>query len=119
MILIRTFLASIPRKWLIFGGMVALCLLAVFMAYRATYKAGQADITAKVEKASNEAAMDAVNGERRANANSDARQDEFEAQQAEIRKDVDDAKANGDDVLQSYADSVRRARSGGKDKAAD
>lgn len=97
---------------------IVICF-ALFMALRAHDKSVRDEVHTDYQNASTEAVLDAVAGEREANANSEVRQDAFEAEQAQIRKDVDDAKANGDDVLQSYADSVRAARRSREDKAAD
>lgn len=115
---IATFFAAIPTKAKIMAALIALLLFACFMAYRAAYNDGAGDYKAKVEKASNEAAMDAVNGERRANANSDARRDENDAKDAIIRKEIENAKANGSDPVAAYFDGLRKANSGREDKPA-
>lgn len=116
--MISTLWLAIPTKWKIFGVFIAGILLCLFMGYRAAYKDGAGDYKAKVEKASNEAAMDAVNGERRANANSEVRRDENDAKEAIIEKEVDNAKANGDSPIDGYFNGLRKASGGRTDKPA-
>jgi len=116
--MISTLWLAIPTKWKIFGVMGIVFVFACFMALRAHDKEVAAKAIAPYEKASNEAAMDAVNGERRANANSEVRRDANDATDAHIRKGIDDAKANGDSPIDGYFNGLRKASGGRTDKPA-
>ena len=103
---IATFFGGISLRTKVIGTLAILIAFAAFMALRAHDRGVRDEVHSDYEKASTEAVLDAVTGEREANANSDVRQDEFEAQQAQNRKDVDDAKANGGDAVSAYLRSV-------------
>ena len=116
--IIATFFSGISLRTKVLTALGILFCLAVFMAVKTSRDAGKREVLEQVEAASQKATVEALESQIEAAAKSETRQEEFEAQQAQIRKDVDDAKANGDDVLQSYADSVRAARDSRKNQPA-
>ena len=108
---IATFFGGISLRTKVIGTLAILIAFAAFMALRAHDRGVRDEVHSDYEKASTEAVLDAVTGEREANANSDVRQDANDAMEATIQKGIDDAKANGTDPVVGYFDGLRKAQS--------
>ena len=114
-----TFLTILKAAWGVLtskAGMITIAaLLALYGVYWALDRAGdvrEAKVHRDYQEGSTEAVLDAVNGEREANANSDVRRDAEGEKKAAIQKGIDDAKANGDSPIVGYFDGLRKAQSG-------
>jgi hypothetical protein len=120
MIFLSAVWGGISLRTKVLAALGVVFLFAVFMGLRAHDKGVRDKAVAPYVKASTEAVLDAVKGEREAMANSDARHDENDATTATIQKGVDDAKSNGDSPIDGYFDGLRKAqRDNAKDQPAD